>query len=204
MVAQDILSTGIEIPLPLIILLLGGLITPIIGLISEKINFRRLREIWALIVISISAVSVITLYNQILEAPNNILLMTIWGQNPPLGGCFEVDMLSVYMTGSISVIGILVMLYSISYMEKEDRLTEFYTLFIFMLAGMAGVALAANWERSLFFVPPPTMCNTSIECPTKVSTISRITLYLNAKLSRIALAILPLSVSAFCPLWVKC
>jgi proton-translocating NADH-quinone oxidoreductase chain N len=151
MVAQEILSTGIEIPLPLIVLLLGGLITPIIGLISEKINFGRLREIWALIVISISAVSVITLYNQILEAPNNILLMTIWGQNPPLGGCFEVDMLSVYMTGSISVIGILVMLYSISYMEKEDRLTEFYTLFIFMLAGMAGVALAGDFFTLFVF-----------------------------------------------------
>jgi multicomponent Na+:H+ antiporter subunit D len=48
------------------------------------------------------------------------------------------------MSGSIAVLGFLVAIYSISYMEKESRLTEFYTLMTFMMAGMTGVVMAGD------------------------------------------------------------
>jgi proton-translocating NADH-quinone oxidoreductase chain N len=48
------------------------------------------------------------------------------------------------MTGSISLLGLLVAIYSVSYMEKETRLTEFYTLVLFMMAGMTGVVMSGD------------------------------------------------------------
>jgi proton-translocating NADH-quinone oxidoreductase chain N len=151
MVTQGIFLPNIQIPLPLAILLIGGITSPLIGLISEKIKIEKLREIWTLIVVLTSTIPIITLYIQLQEAPNNIILMTLWGQNPPLGGCFEIDMLSLFMSGSISILGILVSIYSISYMANEDRLTEFYTLVIFMLAGMTGVAFAGDFFTLFVF-----------------------------------------------------
>lgn len=89
-------------------------------------------------------VSVYLLYLQVKASADEILLIGWWGQRPPLSGCFEIDMLSVFMTGSISVLGLLVAVYSTSYMEKESRLTEFYTLMTFMMAGMMGVVMAGD------------------------------------------------------------
>jgi proton-translocating NADH-quinone oxidoreductase chain N len=73
-----------------------------------------------------------------------VIVIAVWGQLPPFGGCFEIDTLSIFMSGSIAVLGFLVAVYSISYMENESRLTEFYTLMTFMMAGMTGVVMAGD------------------------------------------------------------
>jgi proton-translocating NADH-quinone oxidoreductase chain N len=88
--------------------------------------------------------SIYVLYRNLQATSAGIIVMAIWGQRPPLGGCFEIDMLSVFMAGSIAFLGFLVAVYSINYMERESRLTEFYTLVIFMMAGMTGIAMAGD------------------------------------------------------------
>jgi proton-translocating NADH-quinone oxidoreductase chain N len=70
--------------------------------------------------------------------------MYSWGQAPPFSGCFEVDMLGVYMAFSISFLSLLVSIYSISYMEHEKRVTEFNTLVLFMVSGMLGIVLSGD------------------------------------------------------------
>jgi multicomponent Na+:H+ antiporter subunit D len=143
MVGQGLFS-GFVLPLPLAVLLFGGLLSPILGSLSDRMMFRRFKGAWMVLVSAGALVSVYLLYQQVKASANEILLMGVWGQRPPLAGCFEIDMLGVFMAGSISVLGLFVAVYSISYMEKESRLTEFYTLVTFMMAGMMGVVMAGD------------------------------------------------------------
>jgi len=84
------------------------------------------------------------LYIEVMDAPGRVLLHPCLGGGPPLGGCFEIDVLGVWMTLCVSLIGFLVILYSIRYMEGDDRLAEFYSLILLLMAGMTGVVLAGD------------------------------------------------------------
>jgi len=143
MVGQSILTQGLQLPLPLLISLIGALTTPFIGIASEKMG-ARLKDIWFVLVSVASLYGVYQLYNQVKAAADGVLLLYSWGQAPPLSGCFEVDMLGVYMAFGIAFLGLLVAIYSISYMEHETRVAEFYTLVTFMMAGMFGIVLAGD------------------------------------------------------------
>jgi len=143
MVGQELFS-GFALPLPLAILLAGGLLSPIFGSLSDRMRFSSFKGAWMVLISGGALVSVYLLYLQVKASAEEILLMGVWGQTPPTAGCFEIDMLSVFMAGSISVLGLLVSVYSISYMAKESRLTEFYTLMAFMMAGMMGIVMAGD------------------------------------------------------------
>jgi multicomponent Na+:H+ antiporter subunit D len=138
----ELAYSGLNLPLPLAVLLLGGLLSLGVGKLAEWTNIRRLREAWMVLVSAAGLVSVWMLYQRVQAV--SVIVIALWGQTPPLAGCFEIDMLSVFMAGSISFIGLLVAIYSISYMENEDRLTEFYTLITFMMAGMTGIVMAGD------------------------------------------------------------
>jgi len=138
----DVISQGINLPLPLLVLLLGGLISLLVGLLSERIGVAKLREVWMIIVSAATLGSIYYLNLSVQKA--GVIVIAVWGQLPPFGGCFEIDTLSIFMSGSIAVLGFLVAVYSISYMENESRLTEFYTLMTFMMAGMTGVVMAGD------------------------------------------------------------
>ncbi|MCW4050348.1 MAG: hypothetical protein NWE89_11505, partial [Candidatus Bathyarchaeota archaeon] len=118
MVGQDVLSQGLQLPLPLLIALLGGLVSPFVGVLAERTG-QKLREVWFILISSATLGSVYMLYQQLQATANGVLLLYSWGQAPPLSGCFEIDMLSVYMAFSIAFLGLLVSIYSISYIEHE-------------------------------------------------------------------------------------
>jgi proton-translocating NADH-quinone oxidoreductase chain N len=144
MVAQEFISQGFQLPLPLAVLLIGGLVSPIVGLIAERVGMAKVREAWMVLVSSGALCSVYLLYQRLAATASRVMVVAVWGQAPPLAGCFEIDMLSVFMAGSIAFLGLLVAVYSVSYMERETRLTEFYTLVMFMMAGMTGVVMAGD------------------------------------------------------------
>jgi proton-translocating NADH-quinone oxidoreductase chain N len=151
MVAEEFISQGFQLPLPLAVLLVGGLVTPLVGLLAERLGMQKLREIWMVLVTASALGSVYLLYQQLTTTAEGIMVIAVWGQKPPLAGCFEIDMLSVFMAGSIAFLGFLAVIYSVSYMEKETRLTEFYTLVAFMLAGMMGVSMAGDFFTLFVF-----------------------------------------------------
>ncbi|MBS7637497.1 hypothetical protein KEJ49_01200 [Candidatus Bathyarchaeota archaeon] len=151
MVADWPLNQSLQLPAPLSILLLGALATPFIGLLGERIGVRRLREIWVALVSSSALISVYLLLEQLRARPDGILLITPWGQPPPSGSCFEVDALSIFMVWSVAFLGLLVAIYSFSYMERMGRLNEYYTLLLFMMAGMTGVAMAGDFFTLFVF-----------------------------------------------------
>ncbi|NIN67583.1 MAG: hypothetical protein GTO63_23340, partial [Anaerolineae bacterium] len=150
MVAQMIPIQGLVVPTPVLLLVLGGVVAPFMGLAAKRTRFM-LREFWAIFVTALSLYSVYQLYLQVEAAAGHVLVVSSWGQNPPFSGCFEVDMLGVFMAGSITFLGLLVAVYSTSYMERETRLTEFYTLFLFLLAGMVGITMAGDFFTLFIF-----------------------------------------------------
>ena len=49
MVAQDFIISGFQLPLPLAVLLLGGLAAPIVGLLSKRFQIKKVQEAWIVI-----------------------------------------------------------------------------------------------------------------------------------------------------------
>ena len=141
---------SLAIPTPVLVLVLGGVLAPFMGLIAKRTRFM-LREFWAIFITALSLYTVYQLYLQVEASAGHVLVVSSWGQNPPFSGCFEVDMLGVFMAGSITFLGVLVAIYSTSYMERETRLTEFYTLFLFLLAGLVGVTMAGDFFTLFIF-----------------------------------------------------
>jgi len=133
------------------VLLVGSLALPLLGLLAERVKLGGLREAWMFIVTTATVGSVYLLYQQLKAEPDGILVFSLWGQRPPVGGCFEVDALGVYMSGTIAFLGLLAGIYSFKYMEKESRLTEFYTLVLLMMSGMTGIVLAGDFFTLFIF-----------------------------------------------------
>lgn len=143
-----------QLPLTLTVLLLGGLSMPILGYVQRR--FRRfglkwIREAWSSAIAALALYSIYLVNQQLIEESKQTLVFYLWGQSPPLGGTFEIDALSIFMSGTIAFLGLLVIVYSSKYMEKEGRLTEFYTLVLLMMAGMTGIVMAGDFFTLFVF-----------------------------------------------------
>ena len=125
------------------------LILGVAGVISERVNTPRLRDVLAILASVWALVSVWTLYN--MGPINGDILVITLGGNPPLGACFEIDMMSIYMAFSATILGLLVNVYSFNYMEHDTRLTEYYALLCALEVGMIGVAFAGDMFTLFIF-----------------------------------------------------
>lgn len=114
----------------------------IIGLLADKLKVPKLRDVVAVLLSLLGPVSVWMLYKSGVDA-GEILVFSIGG-NPPLGSCFEIDAMSIYIAMSVSLLSFLVTVYSFNYMEHDTRLTEYYALLSALTVGMIGVAFAGD------------------------------------------------------------
>jgi multicomponent Na+:H+ antiporter subunit D len=119
------------------------------GLLGERLKIKYIREGFAVFVSLATLASVVNIYNIVQSSPTKIALVTLGGQ-PPLGACFEIDMLGVFMAFSAALLGLFATIYSVSYMSHDTRLTEYYTLLSCMIVGIIGVAFAGDFVT--FFV----------------------------------------------------
>jgi len=129
--------------------LVGSALSPFVGLLSRRTH-RGLRDLWAVFVSLATLASVYLLYQHVSGLETKVLVYNLPGQSPPFSGCFEVDLLSLFMGLTISLLSLLAVVYSISYMSHEDRVSEFYTLVSFMASGMLGVVFSGDFFT--FFV----------------------------------------------------
>ncbi|MBN2335763.1 hypothetical protein JXL21_09395 [Candidatus Bathyarchaeota archaeon] len=119
------------------------LLVVLVGVLADRMGSPKLRDGFAVLVSVWGVVSVWTLYTMLQGTADGILLVTLGG-NPPLGACLEIDMMSIYMAISASLLGLFANVYSFSYMEHDTRLTEYYTLLSALVVGMIGVAFAGD------------------------------------------------------------
>jgi len=136
------------------ILFLGALVLPLINQIGTRIGLKKLREALAVLVLIVSMYLVYPLY---LSVQSGIQILPL--PFTPLGSCFEIDMLSVFMAAVFIFIGLMSAIFSVRYMEHDTGLTEYYTALILMVAGMVGVAFAGDFFT--FFIFWELMCISS-------------------------------------------
>ncbi len=130
---------------------------PIVGWLAQKIGLNRIRDVYAILGFMLSGYALIGLYEEV--SKSRIILIKIATFGPPLGACLVIDTLSIFMAFTFLLLSIFVSVYSVRYMEHETRVTEYYALFLGMVAGMIGVVFAGDFFT--FFIFWELMCVTS-------------------------------------------
>jgi len=146
------------LPYPLISLFTGAVIVLFAGVLEERLGRSRAKEVFSMIFIALTLVGSLMLYRDVTSQPLGVMVLSMGGE-PPLGACFEIDLLGVFMVFSIVLLGLFVVVYSFSYMEHDTRLAEYYSLLLLMIAGMVGIALAGDFFT--FFIFWELMCISS-------------------------------------------
>ena len=94
-----------------------------LGVAGERIKVKYLRELAAVAASLATVYGVLNIYGLVQSSPVKIVLVSLGGA-PPLGACFEIDMLGVYMAASAALLGFFATVYSVIYMKHDTRLTE--------------------------------------------------------------------------------
>lgn len=134
---------------PSLYYLFSPLLMGIVGLLADKFKVPRARDAVAILISLWGLISVWTIYNSGV-AVGEILIFSIGG-GPPLGACFEIDAMSIYVALSATLLSFLVTVYSFNYMEHDTRLTEYYALLSALTVGMVGVAFAGDMFTMFLF-----------------------------------------------------
>jgi len=147
---------------PLNTLLIFVVTTPLVGWLMEYAKLTKYRDkvcgLYALLGLLVSAYFLYDLY-QAVASKSVVVIMFLKSYAPPLGACFEIDMLSVFVASLIMGLGIAACLYSIRYMEHDTGLVLYYVLLLGLLAGMVGVVFAG--DLFTLFIFWELMCLTS-------------------------------------------
>ena len=77
-------------------------------------------------------------------AINKLITYKISGWSTPLGILLSADGLTLLMLITVNLIAFLVIIYSISYVRQYTDEWKFYSLYLFMLAGLNGVIISAD------------------------------------------------------------
>ncbi len=130
---------------PLNSLLILMVTTPVIGWVTYKKKYRKIRGIYAVLGLSVTAYFLYELYVEVSEKGN------LRFSSLRFGACLEIDMLSVFMALIYVMLGLLATAYSMKYMERDTGLAEYYTLLLGMVAGMMGVTFSGDFFTLFVF-----------------------------------------------------
>lgn len=129
--------------LAVVIPLLGGFLTPLMGMLGRKIGKPKTRDYFALIIALIVVVFMFFIGRAVI-AEGQILTYELAGRLPPWGINLAVDGFS-FLAGMIgSIIMFLVVLYSVGFMDEGHGLDKYYLLLLIMGAGMIGVSFTSD------------------------------------------------------------
>jgi proton-translocating NADH-quinone oxidoreductase chain N len=127
--------------LPLIISSVAALATFVLGTVAEKYKISKVPEILSFVGLAATFVSVLYLFFYRLPAGT---LTFYYGNGPPSGALIEADMASLFMAAMISGLGLVVSIYSVSYMERDTGLAKYYSLLQLLVTGLIGVVFAGD------------------------------------------------------------
>lgn len=129
---------------PILLLVLFGILTPIIGKISKRIGFPNLVGGWSFFGFVIALTYALRLVSPLKE--NGILTYTLFPDiNPSITGFFAVDWLGFFFSTIFLALGLISSFYSVEYMAHDTGLGEYYSLLLLMVAGMVGLVYAGDF-----------------------------------------------------------
>ena len=132
---------GIPPIVAVLIPLAGGFITPGIGLLANRIHRPRIQDFLVLVVTLATSLVVVDIA---LSTWGTIHVYPLGGWLPPLGIPLVIDGLGLLVAFAASGASMLVVMYSLKFMKGKPQLSNFYTLVLFVLAGMLGVAFTGD------------------------------------------------------------
>ena len=140
--------------LPLDILLVFTVTTPIVGWIDSKLHSKKICGIYTAVGFVLSGYALLNISAQALLNPITIPLEESLFQS-----CLRIDALSVFMASIFIFLGFFASIYSIKYMERDSGTSLYYTLLLAMISGMIGVVFAGDFFT--LFISWELMCITS-------------------------------------------
>lgn len=130
-------------PILVIVLpLFAAFLMPLIGLLARRFGVKRAREYFAIAVM----LAVLAIVASMVPAVRGgqVLVYKLGGWSPPWGINLAIDGLNLLAALIVGSIGALVMIYSFVHMQREEGLTQFYTLLLLVMTGMMGVTLTGD------------------------------------------------------------
>ncbi len=138
----------IDVILPIFTLIIGALLTIPVFKIARKSNHKNAITLaWLVAVIAIAIIGVANLSLTYFSASNPVQTnLTINGEsNSPYMSSFLIDALSLYMAIIIVAVSIVIVIYSVLFMNSAERPTDRYFAVMLMLtAGLLGAVLAGD------------------------------------------------------------
>lgn len=130
--------------LPIIILVAGAALIAVLGKIAQK-ETTTWNLIYAIIanVCILAVLGLIIAFNPSVQSgiPADELA---WNVGGPIGSTFKLDGLTWWLMLIFTILSSVVAIYSIRYMDHDDRIDRYYLLFLILLAGMIGIAMAGD------------------------------------------------------------
>ena len=134
--------------------LLGAFLTPLVGKINDKV-----RNIFVIIIVGITAFFTFLLANDVFT--NGVRTYVFGGGSPTIGSgdsafairiLFEVDGMNMFMAIIASILALVGVIYSWSFMKGNTGLDKYYTLILLMIAGMFGMILTGDMFNFFVFI----------------------------------------------------
>jgi len=125
--------------LPLDILLLFTITTPVAGWVGQKLHRRSICGLYAASGLTASGIALSQMFTQLSSGQT-----VPASSNTLFSAAFKVDALGIFMATAFTVLGIAATTYSIKYMEKDSGTIIYYTLLMAMISGLTGVVFAGD------------------------------------------------------------
>jgi NADH-quinone oxidoreductase subunit L len=133
----------------------GSLFIPLVA------KFRRRSVGWyAVLVTFISVLNTTSLIPSVLGAHGEAHVYSIpWMQAVNINLSVLIDPLSTMMANVAACIGLLIMIYSVNYMEKEKATPRFFFFMLLFVGGMVGLVMANNLLQMYMFWETVGLCS---------------------------------------------
>ena len=125
--------------LPLDLLLIFTVVSPVIGWVTPKLYRPRLAGVFAAIALAVTGIALYSLYLNV--SSNGAIYLP---SNSLVAAHLKVDMLSIFMASIFLGLGLAATVYSIIYVEKSTRTPIYYTLILTMISGMIGIVFSGD------------------------------------------------------------
>ncbi len=123
--------------------LILSIFVPLLGSILCLLFPKKVRDFWALIVVLLSFIFLLLLISPVMK--EEIIRINLISQN---GGLFSLsflaDGISLIFALVFSFIGIITLIYSLTYIKPYDNQKEYYFMTTLMISSLVGISFSAN------------------------------------------------------------
>lgn len=125
--------------LTVVIPLIAGFLTPIIGWIDRKLC-------WYWVMLTMFVVLLMTSSNLYTVITSGTIHYHLGGWTPPIGIEYVIDLLNGFVCIIIAFIGLMVGIYSIESITKElpNKIIPFYSIFLLLVTGLMGMTITGD------------------------------------------------------------